>query len=386
MRRVESSFVLHFAPGGRNAEVLAAALDEGRIAHLACHDADEFGDQLQRRGHELGALVITERALAEGARDAIHAFQDNEPVWSELPVVLLTPHATGPGFFRPLRNVVLVPQPTDPNQFRSVIRLSLETRANQLDLQDLLMRLEEQRDLLQRAVQTARASGEIATSAGRGRDRALTASRRHLVRRREEDRLFLARELHDTVIQRLLYLSMQLSPGIRMAREAGQEELGQLVEEARTEAKRAVKDLRRLVRELRPAGLEIGLKAALEPTLLRLRNELDIEFEVDAAEELPADIALCLFRVAQEALRNIERHAAADRVRAAVRIRGGEVHLFVADDGRGFDVPDTLERFAQNDHFGLVGMEEFVMSLGGQLKIRSATGSGTCIRARIPLG
>ena len=376
--------ILVYASRRRNAEVLVEALRPARLRCVASHDVGEFRERLGAHGHELGAVVVTERALAESARAGIHAFQDEERVWSELPVILLSPHRRGPERPRPLRNVILLHQPTAPRVFRSVVRLALETRGHQFEVQDLLLQLEEQRDWLEQALLRKQQDDGVVADV-EPRDRPLATTRRRLLQRREEDRLFLARELHDTVVQRLLYLAMRLSPAVEMARKAGGRDLAARVEEARDGAKDAVKDLRRLIRELRPAGLEMGFAAALEPTLARLRSSLDVRVDAAAAQDVPDDVALCLFRVAQEALRNIERHAGAEVVRLRLRLQGDAAVLLLCDDGEGFDVPARLERLVENDHFGLIGMEEFVASMGGDLRIRSSAGAGTCVRARVPV-
>lgn len=364
--------------------MLSAALTGGRIEHVVCRDLEDFRDRLRRTGLDAGAVVVTERGLTQRARDAIHAFQDVEPVWSDLPVVLLSPRDRAPEQARQFRNVILLRQPTSPRQLRSVVHIALETRSHQFDVQNLLLQLEEQRDWLQQALLRQQQLGEEPVEQ-RMLARQLAQSRRLLTQRREQDRLMLARELHDTVIQRLLYLSMRLSPGEAMARDAGLPKLRRLVEEARVDARAAVKDLRRLIRELRPAGLEMGFEAALKPTVARLAPHVRVVLDVGLADSLPEDVKLSLYRVCQEALRNIERHAAASRVRIAIRERRGEAHLLIADDGAGFAVPSSLEALAEDDHFGLIGMEEFVAGLGGDLKVRSSPGRGTCVRARVPI-
>ena len=181
-RTADRGQILLYASRGRNAEVLVEALRPARATCLASRDVDEFRDLLRRMGHELGAVVVTERALAESARDAIHAFQDRERVWSELPIILLSPRRRGPERLRPLRNVILLHQPTAPRQFRSVVQLALETRGHQFEVQDLLLQLEEQRDWLEQAL--LRERHDRSSGGGRrDRERALTSTRRRLLRR-----------------------------------------------------------------------------------------------------------------------------------------------------------------------------------------------------------
>lgn len=378
--------MLVFTARTRNSEVVAEALTAAHIDHVVCRDMAEFSGWLAGGAERASALIVTERALALDARDVITAFQEDEPVWSEVPVVLLTPRDQPPSWARPLRNVILVRQPTSARQLRSVVSLALELRGHQREVHDLLQQLEEQRDWSELALVHSQQRLDQESVDREGLEERLTATRRQLNRRREEDRSMLARELHDNIIQRLLYLSMRLAPGAEVARAAGLDTVEDLIGQARQDVHTTVKELRRLIRELRPAGLELGFEAALKPSIARLDPAIDVRTDIEEASDLPDDVVLCLFRIAQEALRNIERHADADRVRVAVRRRGRHVHMFIADDGNGFVVPEALSDFARDDHFGLLGAQEFAAGLGGDLKVRSSRGKGTCLRARIPLG
>jgi signal transduction histidine kinase len=105
--------------------------------------------------------------------------------------------------------------------------------------------------------------------------------------------------------------------------------------------------------------------------------------------DLPPDTATCLFRVAQEALRNVVRHAEANQARLTLRKDGSRVTLTVADDGRGFDASPPLQMMlyslARRDHFGLVNLVERVQAIGGQVSIQSSTGQGTQLRVEAPI-
>jgi two-component system sensor histidine kinase DegS len=153
-----------------------------------------------------------------------------------------------------------------------------------------------------------------------------------------------------------------------------------------------VTQLRRLIGELRPAGLEeLGLTAALEGYVAHLQREggpdvPKIRLNLDASGPALAEpVAICLFRVAQEGLRNTLKHARAGQVTLHLRLLDGEAVLSVHDDGRGFHVPSRLSTLTEADHFGLVGMAERVNWAGGQFDVRSQPGVGTEVTARIPL-
>jgi len=153
-----------------------------------------------------------------------------------------------------------------------------------------------------------------------------------------------------------------------------------------------VTQLRGLIGELRPAGLEeFGLATALEGYVARLQREggpdmPDIHLELPEHDmQLPKSVALCLFRVAQEALRNALKHANARHISLYLCSSMSEVMLRVSDDGCGFQVPVSLGQLAHADHFGLVGMAERVEWIGGELTIRSQPSAGTDVTVRVPL-
>jgi len=206
-------------------------------------------------------------------------------------------------------------------------------------------------------------------------------ARQRLAASREAERLRLARELHDGPVQELLAVRYQLTaPGQRSDTAAIAERLLDVVT-----------NLRGLLAELRPAGLDdFGLPSALEEYAARLTRDaapdgpaLLLDLDPPGAGLAPL-VAACLFRVAQEALRNALRHAGARRIQVALRLTPREATLCVEDDGRGFVVPPRLATLAHDQHFGLVGLAERVAWVEGQLDIRSTPGTGTTITAHVP--
>lgn len=215
---------------------------------------------------------------------------------------------------------------------------------------------------------------------------------------REQEQHQLACELHDNAVQQLLGLSYQvvglqrqirrLEVGEAMSSERIDPELAAL----RQEILRVTTQLREMIGELRPAGLEeFGLGSALEGFVRKLQRQLgrtgpNIKMEIGQdGHEFPQPVEICLFRVAQEALRNIIKHANARNVKLHLSNPDNEVFLEILDDGSGFPVPSRLSEFAQTNHFGLVGIAERVAWVNGQLEIRSQPGRGTQILIRIPL-
>ncbi len=232
----------------------------------------------------------------------------------------------------------------------------------------------------------------------------LAEAHRRLAASREAEQRHLARELHDGAVQQLLAISYGLAALSRdtyLWRDTrGAQDLGKPfgnglapgLDTARQQVLQVVAQLRALIRGLRPAGLdELGLPAALEGYVERLQQEagaiapaIDLDLDPEGSA-LPEPVALCLFRVAQEALRNILRHAHARRVTLSLHLSDGEAILEVQDDGCGFAVPARLGELTQGDHFGLVGMAERVGWASGQFAVRSQPGLGTTIAARLPL-
>jgi len=213
-------------------------------------------------------------------------------------------------------------------------------------------------------------------------EEALRGLSRRLIRAHEEERARLARDLHDDVTQRLA----------RLAIDAGQAERGP-DESSRAETMRSVRDglvslsedVHALSYRLHPSVLEdLGLAEALKAECERFSRQESVPTEVEvglAPAFIPPESALCLFRVAQEALRNVARHARARRVEVSVRPLDDGLQLAIVDDGIGFET--ALQR--DRPSLGLASMRERVDLLGGELDIESAPGQGTTILVWLPL-
>jgi signal transduction histidine kinase len=198
----------------------------------------------------------------------------------------------------------------------------------------------------------------------------------------EAERKRWARELHDETLQGLGGLQVLLSAALRRG-DAGRRE--QAMREAVEHIAREIDNLRAIITELRPAALdELGLGTAIEALLDRHREQSG--FQIDAALSLPggearldSELESAVYRLVQEALTNVVKHAQANTVRVAVGEAGGQVRIEVQDDGIGFD-PETVGR-----GFGLAGVRERVSLAGGTLELSSGD-HGTLLRASLPLG
>jgi two-component system, NarL family, sensor histidine kinase UhpB len=212
--------------------------------------------------------------------------------------------------------------------------------------------------------------------------RRLEDERRNSARRalgaQEGERLRIARELHDEVGQQLTALLLQLSS----ARRHAPDELQPVLSEAHGLARESLDDIRRVARELRPEALDdLGLPSALAALCERLRQQAGLRVERDVPSVLPPltdEEELVLYRVAQEALTNVLRHAGVDRARLSLAVAGDDLVLEVRDDGRGFQVEHATAT-------GLLGMRERAMLVGGALEVSSRPGHGTSVRLTLPL-
>ncbi|MGC9523204.1 MAG: ATP-binding protein [Anaerolineae bacterium] len=205
-----------------------------------------------------------------------------------------------------------------------------------------------------------------------------------------EERNRLARELHDSVKQHLFSLAMTAS-AIRThldhLQQSGHEpsaELSEMIHEIETEAQAAQRETTRLIEDLRPASLhERGLAAALNDytLLFGARQHLLAYLDVQCNDRaLPPPVTEALYRVAQEALHNVARHAHATRVNVQVRCIGDRVVLTVEDNGIGFDTRRTRKGL------GISSMQERLMAIGGRLQVESEPNLGTTVRAEVEIG
>lgn len=202
----------------------------------------------------------------------------------------------------------------------------------------------------------------------------------------EEERLRLAHELHDDTIQSVIALKQR----VQLAQKPVKDQAAlQTLRELEGLAEQTIENLRRMTRALRPIYLEdLGLATALE-MLARETSQshpLEVDFHKSGHERrLPAEVELALYRMAQEALNNVVRHASARHADLHVSYGDGEVRLEVSDDGVGFDVPKIPTDFAPDGHFGLLGIRERAELIGARLELESAPGKGTLVRVRMEL-
>ncbi len=212
----------------------------------------------------------------------------------------------------------------------------------------------------------------------------MQALSRRLVETQENERRHISRELHDEAGQALVSLRY----GLRLLEreiDAGGSAGGRVADLVqRTDA--VIDGLHRLAADLRPASLDhLGLEAALRQYLRSAGSKFDLTVRFKARgfgrERLQAVVETALYRVVQEAMTNVARHARATRVDVLAEHGDGRVMVMVEDDGVGFE-PEAVER---GEHLGLLGMRERADALGGTLTLESAPGAGTTVVVEVPL-
>ena len=205
-----------------------------------------------------------------------------------------------------------------------------------------------------------------------------------LIEAQENERRRIARDLHDDICQRLALLSMELDQANRSANESG-EVTKQRLKEIRQHCSEIAGDVQSLSHELHSSRLDyLGIEAAIRGFCHEFskQHEVSIEFtERDVPADLPRDVSLCLFRVAQEALHNAVKYSGVTRYSVELRATAKEIQLLVSDAGKGFDV----EAVNGNRGLGLVSMQERVHLVHGSLHVESEPGQGTKILAVVPL-
>ena len=204
----------------------------------------------------------------------------------------------------------------------------------------------------------------------------------------EEERKRIARELHDDVAQSILLLSRQLDilisgNGHKIPKDSISE-----LEHIQNIATETYKSLQRYARDLRPSILDqMGLVAALNWLSEELSKNLGIKTTVkaDKLPPLSPETELAMFRIAQEALNNVRKHAQASEVNIKVKLEPNNVKMTITDNGKGFLAPRLTGDLAREGKLGVLGMEERARLIGGDLQIKSNPGKGTTVHARAPI-
>jgi len=206
-----------------------------------------------------------------------------------------------------------------------------------------------------------------------------------LLRAQEDERLRMAREIHDDTVQSLVLLCRGLD---RVLDEYERRDSAiEIVRDLREHANAAVDSARRFCADLRPAILDdLGLATGIQWLIRDLEDRTGIEtaLQISGGERrLEPETELAVFRIMQEALRNVEKHSRATHVRAKVHFTHDGVLMQIQDDGVGFTLP-PLDRVPFGHHLGLTGMRERARLVGGEVSIKSRRGRGTAVSVSVP--
>lgn len=206
-------------------------------------------------------------------------------------------------------------------------------------------------------------------------------------RAQEEERKRISHELHDDTIQALVVLSRQLD-ALASGKKGLSEENRLLLEKLWQQTDSILSGVRRLSQDLRPAALDrLGLLPALNWLASNVNEQSGIAANIKVAgkeRHLSEEAAIALFRITQEALRNVWRHSGATSVEITVEFDESRTRITVKDNGKGFNLPENISDLAKDGKLGLTGMQERAQLVGGTLTAYSQPGKGTTVSAEIP--
>ncbi len=211
---------------------------------------------------------------------------------------------------------------------------------------------------------------------------------REATKAQEEERKRISRELHDETIQALVVLSRQLD-ALTSSPKGLSKDNSLLLEELRQQTNNIMEGVRRLSQDLRPPTLDrLGLVPALEWLASDVAGYSGIATKVNvlgAERRLPEEVELILFRISQEALRNVWRHSQATSAEIIVEFNEDKTRITVSDNGKGFDPPSSVGELARDGKLGLAGMQERARLLGGSMTLKSEPGKGTTVTTEVPI-
>lgn len=208
-----------------------------------------------------------------------------------------------------------------------------------------------------------------------------------ITKSQEEERRRIARDLHDDTIQALIAIGQRLELARELIHESPDEAVEQL-RDLRKMVTRTIESVRAFSRDLRPTALEdLGLVPALQYLVNNLiqKDGTDASLSVEGSPDgLPPDLEVTIYRIVQEALTNIHRHAQASLVQVHAQFSPHLVIITVRDNGIGFNVPDDITELANQGSYGLLGVRERAQLFGGQVIITSQPGKGTEMQVLLP--
>jgi len=356
-------------PGGESAAMIAEHLAAGALK-------GEVGStEVQQGGTVMAYSPIAGTGWTIIMTEPWHAITNARLRWSQsapltvLPVTLLSVLVLGFGTVRVVRPLQRLRQQTaalpdgDLTRFQAPVGGIQEITELQKTLYEMATRLRDAQDTLRDYI------GAI-------------------TRAQEDERFRLAHDLHDDTVQALIALNQRVQM-VQRTLKRDPDKAEERLHELRGMVDQVIVDVRRMIQAMRPTYLaDLGLVSALRARVEAGESEnLDAHIELQGeARRLPDDLELTLYRVAQEALNNVVKHAQAHRVTLVLGFKPDQVSLSVQDDGRGFQIPENLLSLVNSGNYGLVGISERVQLANGTLALTSNLREGTLLKVHIPTG
>jgi signal transduction histidine kinase len=353
-------------PSGRDAPLVADILTRQGIEVAICTSMQTMLDYI---AHLCGPFVIGEEALSGESLDRLAGILKRQPEWSDLPGIVLTSSIAGDvhiGDLAALRQVSLIRRPIRKAVFINLIKTAMEARQRQYQVRDMLADMNEMNQKL------------------RSRTELLQKLSLELTQAENRERKRIARILHDDLQQMLASARLRAEMLFDDVSDATAPKV-QTIYDILSQSMQAA---RSLSHELRPAfmvngDLAAGLKTLAAQTTADYQFAVRVECSLDG-DAVAEDLQTFIYRSVQELLLNCAKHAAAKHVTLDVLRQGTFIRVVMADDGRGCD-PDSLSiRGGTQGGFGLFGIQERIVALGGSFDVHSELGKGCRFELRLP--
>jgi signal transduction histidine kinase len=274
----------------------------------------------------------------------------------------------------------LIPLKGKNNKLLGVFIVGKKRDGENLDENDL--------EILRVVVHQAQVTLENALLLAEAQEHSAKISRLHrqVLRAREEERKRVARDLHDLIIQSLVGVNYRVAE-MRVDLKTIQDNT---LVETQDEIRRVMTDLRQICADLRPPSLDVlGLTNAIQAKATEIEDgapfKIRVMIEGNEDQEISEEVKLCIYRLVQESLINVQKHSDADHVEVWVQITSEKIMVSITDNGVGFEVPERFGELTQEKHFGLVGLKEMVEAVSGEFQVNSKPGSGCVLSVEVPL-
>jgi len=245
-----------------------------------------------------------------------------------------------------------------------------------------------QRKVVEESLRASQHTSSLLLEKSRQMQEELRDLSRQLLSAQEEERRKISRELHDVIAQTLTGINVRLA-ALKGESMDSMKDLQTKISSTQRMVEKSVDIVHRFARELRPSVLDdLGLIPALETYLKSYMEDTGIRVTLTVfagIEQAEGDLRTVLYRIAQEALTNVVRHAKVSQAEVIIQEVDGLIRMEIKDNGQGFEVDGTSKAKTKNNRLGLLGMRERVEMVGGTFCVESAPGTGTTVRVEVPV-